>query len=283
VRFAKCLMSVACLVAIVQTRAYAAVEIYAQTGFNDQAGINSDPTAGSPYTIGQTVEGRGSGEAGWGSNWVTLNGGGLGGGEAAIIKTVAAFEGDAGLAVVPASAGNTTVQRKLAEARTDHFVVETRINFGSVGELQGRPMADNLPLQVNRIGPLWQLSGAVGDRHFFVWDGQSNQLGQFEDTGIAQTPGEWQNVVLDINVAAQTFTFAVDGVPYNAPDPIGFYDAAAVINSVSYLSSASGSIDSVIIRNVPEPTTASVLGALSVVLLGGRRRSRLFLFTLRSR
>jgi hypothetical protein len=251
-----------------------AAEIYAQTGFNDQAGINSDPAAGSPYTIGQTVDGRGSGEAGWGGNWVTLNGGGLGGGEAAIVKTAAAFEGDAGLAVVPASNGNTTAQRKLAEARTDHFVVETRINFGSVGELQGRPMADNLPIQINRIGPLWQLSGPVGGRHFFVWDGQSNQSGQFEDTGIAQTPGEWQNVVLDINVAAQTFTFSVDGVPYNAPDPIGFYDAAAVINSVSYLSSASGSIDSVIVRSVPEPTVSPVLGALSAIFLGGRRRSR---------
>src|SRR6185369_5857921 len=39
--------------------------IEAQSGFNDATGINSDAAQNSPFTLGQTVNGRGAGEPGW--------------------------------------------------------------------------------------------------------------------------------------------------------------------------------------------------------------------------
>jgi hypothetical protein len=249
-----------------------AQQIFAQTGFNDQSGINADPAPGSPYTIGQTVSGRGTGEPGWGEPWRALNGGAEGGEPDAIARSTAAFEGDGGLALTRGNLGSTVVSRRLAQGITGRFVVETRVNFGSVGDLIGIPLEINYPLRADRNGPMWGISGPVGTRHFQVFDGQSNQLGEWEDTGIEQRPGEWQNVVIDANVVTQRFTFSVDGVPYNSPDPLGFNDAASQINGIAYFTTGSGSIDAVIVRAIPEPAVASTLGLLSLLLVRRPRR-----------
>ena len=74
-------------------------------------------------------------------------------------------------------------------------------------------------------------------------------MGDWENTGIEQRPGEWHNVIIDANVATQRFTFSVDSVGYNAPDPLGFFHAPTLINSIAYLSTGSGYLDSVIVRS----------------------------------
>jgi hypothetical protein len=240
----------ACAVAAASSRA-PAQEIYAQTGFNDQRGINAVAAAGSPYALGQTIAGYGIGEAGWDGTWRVLDGGAEGGDPNAIARASAAFEGDGGLEITRGALGSTVVRRRLAEGITRRFVLETRVNFGAVEQFFAQPLEDNYPLSADREGPMWRITGPVGARHFEVFDGRSDQLGDWEHTGIEQRPGEWQNVVIDANVATQRFTFSVDGVAYNAPDPLGFFNAPTRINSIAYLSTGSGYLDSVIVRGAP--------------------------------
>ena len=227
----------ACVVAAASSRA-AGQEILAQTGFNDQRGINAVTEPGSPYALGQTIAGRGVGEGGWDGTWQVLDGGAQGGDPNAIARASAAFEGDGGLEITRGGLGNTVVMRRLAEGITRRFVLETRINFGAVEEFFAQPLEDNYPLSADREGLMWRITGPVGDRHFEVFDGQSDQLGDWEHTRIEQRPGEWQSVVIDANVATQRFTFSVDGVVYNPPDPLGFFNAPTRINSIAYLSPA---------------------------------------------
>jgi hypothetical protein len=261
----------ACAVA---SRASAAT-VYAQTGFNDQSGINSDATVGSPYALNQTINGRANNEPGWSGSWVTLDGGAQGGDANAVVKASSALEGDGGLAVTVGGLGSTQFYRDFAAQRTDHFVVETRANFGSVGEFQGLVIQDNYPLAANNSGPAWRLTGAVGSRHFEVYDGTYDGLGTWENTGIAQTPGLWQTAVADINIVTQQWTFSVDGVMYNAPDPLGYQRAVAQVNALYYFTTAAGSVDSIVVRDVPEPgslATCALAGAL--ISLARRRRQR---------
>jgi hypothetical protein len=240
--------------------------VYAQTGFNDRRGINADAAPGSPYALGQTVAGRGTGEFGWDGTWRVLDGGAEGGDAYAIVRAGAAFEGDGGLDITRAPLGSTVVQRRLARGITRRFVLETRLNFGAVEGFVAIPQEDNYPLAANREGPMWGISGPVGARRFAVFDGQSNQLGEWEDTGIEQRPGEWQRVVIDANVATQRFTFSVDGVAYNAPDPLGFFNAPTQINSIAYLSTGSGFLDSVIVRMDPDlPGDVNFDGAVNAL------------------
>jgi hypothetical protein len=229
-----------------------AQQIYAQAGFNDRRGFNADAAPGSPYALGQTVAGHGTGEAGWDGTWQVLDGGALGGDPYAIVRAGAAFEGDGGLDITRGGLGNTVVRRKLARGITRRFVLETSVNFGAVEDFVSVPLEDNYPLAADREGPMWRITGPVGGRHFEVFDGQSNQLGDWENTGIEQRPGEWQNVVIDANVATQHFTFSVDGVAYNAPDALGFFNAPTQINAIAYLSMGSGFLDAVIVRRDPD-------------------------------
>jgi hypothetical protein len=263
------------LVCAIASRA-SAVVIYAQTGFNDQSGINSDATAGSPYALDQTINGRANGEPGWSGPWVTLNGGAQGGDANAVVKASSAFEGDGGLAVTVAPFGSTQFYRDFAAQRTDHFVVETRANFGSVGEFQGLVIQDNYPLAANNTGPAWRLTGAVGSRHFEVFDGTYDGLGTWENTGIAQKPGQWQMAVADIDVVTQQWTFSVDGVMYNAPDPLGYERAVPQLNALYYFDTAAGSVDSIVVREVPEPGSLGACAAAGALIsLARRRRPRI--------
>lgn len=249
-----------------------AATIYAQSGFNDQVGVNSDPTPNSPYTIGQSVAGQGTGEIGWSGTWFTQNGGATGGEGNALDKATSALEGDGGLEITPASLGSTLVRRSLAAARTDHFVMACDVNAGSVGDLNVLMLKYNYPLSSDVNGPWWRITGAVGSRHFEVFDGQSDNTGSYENTGILQKPGEWQHVEMDINVPAQTFTFSVDGVTYNAPDSLGFWGPAAVLDQVVFFDSAAASVDSVVVRGVPEPGIVGSCGVWVVASLLRRRR-----------
>lgn len=223
-------------------------QIIASSGFNDQSGLNSNPTPNSPFTIGQTVDNRGSGEPGWAGNWAVSQGGASGGGEHARILSEAAREGDGGLLLEPNPTFITTrVVRGLATRQSRRFIIEQDINFVGVKEVYSRP-ASFTGNQPGSIGPQWRLFGPVGNRRFQVVDGQGNGVDYWEDTGIAQRPGQWQHVTLDIDVPTQQFTFAVDGVRYNAPDPLGFTGTPASIDYTEYITNSSGWIDGVIVR-----------------------------------
>ena len=251
----------------------APAQIFASSGFNDNAGLNSNATPNSPYTIGATVADRGIGEPGWAGGWFVQDGGAVGGDPYAIVRTVAAREGDGGLSLVPGGLGSTRPIRQLAQPLDRTFVIEQDINFGAVGSVLSGPFQKMLS-EGDRTGPMWSTGGPVGARRFLVFDGNSNQLGDWEDTGIEQTPGEWQHVVMTVNVATQRFTFAVDGVPYNSPDPLGFFNAAAVIDHVDYMATGAGYIDNVVVRAVPEPGGAGfALAAFAGVMLRRRRRA----------
>jgi len=127
----------------------------------------------------------------------------------------------------------------------------------------------------NNSGPAWRLTGAVGSRHFDVYDGPYDGLGTWENTGIAQTPGQWQTAVADINIVTQQWTFSVDGVMYNAPDPLGYQRAVAQVNALYYFTTAAGSVDSIVVRDVPEPGALSVCALTGgLISLARRRRHR---------
>jgi hypothetical protein len=247
-----------------------AATIYAQTGFNDQSGINSDPTPGSPYALNQTINGVSNNEPGWTGPWTTLDGGGDGGSSNAMVSPLSAFEGDGGLAVTVGGRGSTEFYRDFG-LRTDHFVVETEVNFGSAGEFDGYVLEDNFPLSANVNGPQWRLTGAVGSRHFEVFNGTSNGLGTWDNTGIAQTPGQWQDVVADINVVTQQWTFSVDGVAFN--QSLGFQGTPPQLNAVYYFDTAAGSVDSIVVRSTPEPSVLVSFAALGLPTLLRRRRT----------
>src|SRR5690242_3531805 len=76
-------------------------QVIAASGFNDASGLNSDAIPNSPFTIGQTVDGRGAGEPGWSTLWTVQQGGAVGGGEHALVLSAAAHEGDGGLQLEP--------------------------------------------------------------------------------------------------------------------------------------------------------------------------------------
>src|SRR4051794_9926886 len=104
-----------CVAALWPAAHAGAAAMVAQSGFNDAAGINSNITQDSPYTLGQTVDGRGSEEPGWAGPWSISRGGGAGGTEAGTAQAAAAFEGDGGLALdgLP-STGEMWAHRSLA-------------------------------------------------------------------------------------------------------------------------------------------------------------------------
>jgi hypothetical protein len=264
------LVSVCILAASVGLRARA-ITVYAQTGFNDQSGINSDGTVGSPYAIGQTINGRVTNEPGWAGAWTTLNGGALGGDSNAVVSSTNPYEGDGAVALTVGSFGSTEMYRYFATTRTDEFVVEQRVNFGSAGEFDGYVTQNDNPLSTN-AGPQWRLIGAVGQRHFEVFNGNSLGGGTWLNTGIAQTPGQYQDVVLDVNVVTQQWSFAVDGVHYTGSS-LGFISQPAQLSALYYFDSAAGSVDSIIVRSTPEPgASVAAIAAIGALSLARRRR-----------
>ncbi|SRR5260221_13470199 len=151
------------------------------------------------------------------------------------------------------------------------FIVEQRVNFGSAGDFGAIVMGHDNPISTG-TGPLWHLIGPVGQRHFEVFNGNFAGGGTWINTGIAQLPGQYQNVVVDVNVVTQTWTFAVDGVPYTGSS-LGFQNTLAQLSGLYYGSSAAGSVDAIIVRSTPEPGSAMACLALPGIL-ALRRRSR---------
>jgi hypothetical protein len=236
-------------------RALPAQSVIASSGFNDQSGLNSNPTPNSPFTLGQTVHDRGAGESGWAGPWQVQEGGGHGGEHLVKVESFAAREGDGGLSMTPSPiAGTSRALRQLAVLQTRAFVIEQDVNFVAAGDLQSRPFYTG-STEPAGFGPLWRITGPANNRRFQVVDGvgDGSHTGEWEETGIAQRPGEWQHVVLHVNPATQLWSFSVDGVAYNGPDVLNFLGQPPGIDLIEYLTNSSGYVDGVIVRGPTPP------------------------------
>jgi hypothetical protein len=223
-----------------------AQSIIASSGFNDQAGLHSNNISNSPFQLGETVNGFGAGEPGWAGPWAVSAGGAQGGFHLGKAERFAAKEGDGGLSIVPHPEGSW-VLRQLATLQTRQFVIEQDVNFVAAGSLNSRPFHSRTT-QPGSFGPVWRIFGPRTNRRFQVMDGDGAGSGTFEETGIAQKPGQWQHVVVEVDVATQTWGFKVDNKTYVPPDPLNFRGSPAGIDVIEYLTDSSGYVDSVIVR-----------------------------------
>jgi hypothetical protein len=238
--------------------------VAAQSGFNDATGISSDATPDSPFTLGQTVAGRGVGEPGWAGPWGISRGGGAGGAEAGTAQSFAAYEGDGGLFLEGRpNAGEMWANRFLATPFTGKVIISQNVQLKSLGLLQSRPGNGGVG---TLVGAHWQFHA---DGHVFAGDGQLNGNVVFEDTGFTYTPNTWYKVSTIIDVPSQTYRFFFNDVEYLAPDPLNFRGDIHSIDFVDYLAQTDVYVDNVSV--VPEPTAALAGSALSLLLLRRRR------------
>ena len=189
-------------------------------GFNDAAGINADPTADSPYKLNDTVVGRGTGEPGWAEPWLR----GVGFDGSALVQSAVTFEGDGALRV----ANNTnSISRDWAPVSTAGPVtVSQMVYFPPDGGVQQYLQGDGAN-EVSATTAQWH---AVPNSNFFVLDS-----GVFEDTGIPVPENAWTRVDVFVDMTSRTYEFAVNGVKYTAPDPLGFRGDTPNLHRVVYL------------------------------------------------
>ena len=134
------------------------------------------------------------------------------------------------------------------------------------------------------IGAQWQVGS---DLMFYVVDGTENScptgLCGLENTGLSLTPGVWHLVQVDIDPTARTWNFFVDGVRYNAPDPLGFRGQPTSLDGIEYLNeiaAPSGSyLDAVTVNTslntaVPEPSSCAILAVGVFALFACRLHRR---------
>lgn len=189
-------------------------------GFNDASGINADSTADSPYKIDDAVVGRGMGEPGWAEAWVL----GTGFPGTAHVQSAIKFEGDGAL-----RAANSTnaIFRSWAPASTAGLVtVSQMLYFPPDGGVQQYLQGDGAN-ETAATAAQWH---AFPNGNFLVLDS-----GVFEDTGIPVPEDAWTQVDVRVDLDARTYEFAVNGVTYNAPDPLGFRGTTPNLHRVVYL------------------------------------------------
>jgi hypothetical protein len=197
----------------------------ATSGFNDVSGVNSDGAANNqPFNTGSvSLNGQGVGEPGWAGPWLVTTG-------AATTTRSASYEGDGAAAFFQ----NTAVaSRKLSVVPTGTFRVDVRIMVpNTISRDVIFRVYDSGGVDVGAIAVQW----AVGsDFSFFVLDGIGDGSNITEPTGIKLTPGQWAQVTTIIDPVSKTWTFAVDGQLFNAPDPLGFRSNPAKLDSVQFL------------------------------------------------
>ena len=190
-------------------------------GFNDALGINADATPNSPYTLGAPFNGTGGSESGWAGNWVETTGAPA----LATIQTSNTFEGDGALHI---GGGTVQVIRDVSNGITSGKITFSQMLFappaGGVGSyLQDSAFSD----PAVSSAAVWT-GGASSN--FTVLDG-----GTWEDTGIPVPIQQWARVDVQVDMTARTWDFFVNGVKYNAPDPLNFRGTPSYINQLNYL------------------------------------------------
>lgn len=238
-------------------------------GFNDASGINSNPTPNSPYNVNNgAVVGQGAGEPGWLSLW-------QGSPEATVVPTNQA-EGDGALFL---TGGTRQVFRTLQSPLTVGLsTVEASIMMPFSAGFGGFIMYVNQNSIVDaNLRVATQIVATPGGQ-WQVLDGTENGVGVLENTGFNWSPGSYQRIRIDINTVTRTWDFYVNGVRFNAPDPLGFRGQPTFLDEINFLAttgSPNGTyVDALYVGAVPEPSSLALAGLASAAGLARWRRKR---------
>ncbi len=242
----------------------AGAEIIAQTGFNDASGINSNSTANSPYALG-SVNGAGAGETGWLAPW-------SGSPTLSTVQNSVVFEGDQALRLQP----TFSTSRALATTLFDGFYTQQFVRFDEGARFVAYTELESHPENISYEGAIW---AAFPDHTFRVVDGVRDGAidAPTEITGLTWRPGLWYEVVTRVDVFNGTWDFFVNGVRYNAPDPLGFRGDTFALDRFRYLSEGTGNVylDGLTISTIPEPSSfiySGLVGFVGMVYVAIRRR-----------
>jgi hypothetical protein len=142
-------------------------------------------------------------------------------------------------------------------------------------------LAHDLParIDVNRARAVGGLGQVESDGDFYVVDGTGNSASTGEavlrNTGFVLEPGVWADVTLTINFPAQTWTFSVNSVPYQAPGWLGFRGQPTRLDEIQFvneIAAPDGSyLDAVVLQTVPAPASVVLLG-LGLLAVGAVER-----------
>lgn len=190
-----------------------------QSGFNDSTGINSDGAPNSPFTLDSSLQGQGGAEPGWAAPWVVSPG------SAEVLSVSGGFEGDGAAAFF----GNTAAAtRAVASPLESRFRVTFRVMIpGPITRDVIFRVQDSTGQGVNAIAVQINVES---DFRVRVVDG-----GSVEETGIFLTPGTFHNVTVEVDPVTKTWIFFLDGVQFNAPDPLDFRGNPAQVDEVQFL------------------------------------------------
>ena len=206
--------------------------IVAQTGFNASSGI--DP---SDYASGAELGGKGAGEPGWTSNWSVTTAG---------VYTTASdtrTEGDLAAKAVYTGSGSALAYREYTDQSgviyLDAMVKSTSSLTGDAALLYCGPNSPGFGGSATNNGTA-TLVGLASNGTVRLNDGIGDGSLHYEDTGFTWTAGRWVRLTQEIDVPNQTFRLWVNGVEYQAPDPLGFRRAATFVDDVQLYLSGQG-------------------------------------------
>ena len=189
-------------------------------GFNDAEGLNANPTADSPYKIGDQLVGYGTGEPGWENVWSL----GVGDPWRARVQSDVVYEGD-GAVWLPNY--TTAISRRWTPAQTTGIVHISQMFYFPPNGGVGQYITGDGPTTAEATAAQWD---ATPSGTFRIVDS-----GLWDDTGIPVPVNRWVEVYIEINIAAQTYEFWADGQHYTPADPTGFRGDPTAIFGVANL------------------------------------------------
>jgi hypothetical protein len=214
-----------------------------QTGFNDASGIGVDATAGSPYTLGQTVFGRGASEAWndrapgdtiWGRTTTT----------ASVVQSAVKFEGDGALAL---GVGDTVHNFRDGGSRASSYWVDYRIRLNLAGSeiaytSEWRFSSGQAPASISfgfspagdRIVVLQQTGGT--DRVIGTW-----------------TADQWLRVTKFVDWPNKRTTIWLDGVPIPGGTASWSHPATPEIDEIRFFTLGSAHVDALAMYEEVDP------------------------------
>ncbi|MBS0263700.1 MAG: hypothetical protein JSS02_17285 [Planctomycetes bacterium] len=235
--------------------------LVAQTGFNDQSGINSNPTVGSPYSLGN-VTGQGGVEPGWLAPW-----GALSDSDTSLVQNSVIREGDQALKIVATSAP----YRSLAMPTQTRLIVEQSVRFEEGARLVAYTELSTTGDSVLNQGAIWQ---AMPDHTIRVIDGDEDYCDTCGFEVVTNWEADvWYTVRIEVDLVQRTWDFYWDGILYAPADPLGFRGTPVMLDRVQYLSEGAGAVflDAITMTafdpvQVPAPSTLATLVAGMLVL-----------------
>lgn len=241
-----------------------AVSVLASSGFNDQSGINSNPTPGSPFTIGVTVHNQGAGEPGWDSPWVRLGGFD----DRAPVTNEFVHEGDGAVKLFADNVFGTAFERPwsniVPRVRIDAYVL-VRPSASMRGHATFTTEGGEI---INRTAAFWEVQSTGFIR---VFNKASNQ---FEQTGFSTLPNQWNKYSLVLDAPTQSWYFLFNDHAYRADNPLPFVNPTLFVDRVNMQAAGTltSYVDSITIAAIPEPSCGVLTLSALVSLMVRRRR-----------